>query len=83
MKLSFATIFLFALPYYLLIPTSSVLERIAKAFYLSLDCFVALGTFTSETIPIFYRWLAYLEAGLGVFMMSLFLVVFARRMARD
>jgi uncharacterized protein YjbI with pentapeptide repeats len=75
---SLTTIFLFALAYYLLLPTS-----ITNATYLSLDCFVALAAFQSEPIPNAFRWLTYLEAGLGVFMISLFLVVFTRKMARD
>lgn len=76
--LSLATIFFFALAYHLLIPTSIVI-----AIYLSFDCFVALGTFQGEIIPISYRWLTYLEAGFGVAMISLFLVVFTRKMTRD
>lgn len=76
--LSFATVLLFTLAYHLLIPTSLI-----TAIYLSCDCFVTLGIFKSELVPMVYRWLTYLEAGLGLFMMSLFLVVFSRKMARD
>jgi uncharacterized protein YjbI with pentapeptide repeats len=76
--MSLATIVVFALAYYLLVPAS-----IITAIYLSLDCFVGLAAFQSESILFAFRWLTYLEAGLGVFMISLFLVVFTRKMARD
>jgi uncharacterized protein YjbI with pentapeptide repeats len=75
---SLATIFLFALAYSFLTSAS-----IITAIYLSLDCFVTLAAFQPDTIPFAFRWLTYLEAGLGIALTSLFLVVFTRKMARD
>jgi len=78
MGLSLAMILFFGLAYHLLIPIS-----ILDAMYLSCDCFVALGVFEGGRIPFYCRWLAYLETGLGVVTISLFLIVFTRKMARD
>ena len=81
--LSFLVICIFTMSYYLILPSVILLERITAALYLSLDCFVALGVFHETILPLQWRWLSYAEAGLGLFMMSLFLVVFSRKMARD
>jgi len=82
-RLSAATIFIFALVYFSWIRTSmTFLESALTAIYLSFDSFVALGTTQGDILPISYRWLTYLEAVLGLFMMSLFLVVFTRKMSR-
>lgn len=81
---SLSPISIFSLIYYFLITTPMTpLQKIANAIYLSLDCFVALGTFQNDIIPFSWRWLTYVEAGLGVALISLFLVVFIRKMTRD
>jgi uncharacterized protein YjbI with pentapeptide repeats len=76
--MSFLTIFLFAIAYWLAAPIS-----IFTALYLSCDCFVAFAAFQNDTVPFDFRWLMYLEAAIGIAIMSLFLVTFTRKMMRD
>ena len=82
-SLSAAIIIVFAMAYFPLMATGISPENVASALYLSLDRFVALGVIQGAVLPMSWRWLAYLETGLGLFMMSLFLVVFTRKMTRD
>lgn len=78
-------IFGFSIPYFFVnssSTTQSPIENYFDGLYLSFDSFTTLGTGDFSSLGSF-RWLAQLEAFLGVFLLSLFLVVFVRKMSRS
>lgn len=76
------TVFVFTLLYFPIVGTSmNTLERLKTSFLLSLDAF-APGKFLNIPFTSPGEWLVQIETVLGWFMLSVFLVVFTRKMSR-
>lgn len=78
---SMLTVLAFTVIYFPIVDSADVLDRFEKAFLLSLDAFTP-GKFTNILFIPPGEWLVQIETVLGWFMLSLFLVVFTRKMSR-
>lgn len=68
--------------YFPIVDSTHILERFKRAFLLSLDAFTP-GKFLNIPFTSPGEWLVQIETVLGWFMLSLFLLVFTRKMSRD
>ena len=75
------TVFVFTTFYFPIVASTHIWGRLQTAFLLSLDAFTP-GKFLNIPFTSPGEWLVQIETVLGWFMLSLFLVVFTRKMSR-
>ena len=75
------TVLIFTGLYFPIVDSTSILRRVQTAFLLSLDAFTP-GKFLNISFTSPGEWLVQIETVLGWFMLSLFLLVFTRKMSR-